>query len=156
MSRIRTQIRAGILAALTVGLLFGWLVVPQPPRVGAQSVTSSQSLTITSTAATGLTGVSGSTFCRGVLEGSAIRLALDGGTATGTVGRPVYIGQEIRLGNGADIARFSAISISSSSATLNLYCGAGTTAAVSDIVSPPTNTALPLCNALTRPAGNCR
>lgn len=154
----RTLTRVYVALALCLGLALGAAdAIPTLwPHVAAQSVSASQSLTIASTAATGLTGLAGSTFCRGVLEGSSIRLALDGGAATATVGRPVYIGQEILLGNIPDIQRFSAISITSTSATLNLYCGTGTPATVTTIVSPPTNNALPLCNALTRPSGNCR
>lgn len=143
----RTVLR---LAALLLGLagLSGTL--------GAQSVTSSQTLTLNATTASTLTGISGATFCRGVVEGGNIRMALDGGTASATVGRPVLVGERIQLNNAPDVTHFSVIATSTTTTTIAMYCGAGTVPAISVIESPPTNTALPLCNALTRPAGNCR
>jgi hypothetical protein len=139
--------RIGALLLVLAGLLAG--------RALAQSVTASQILTIPTTA-TGLTGVAGSTFCRGLLEGGNIRMALDGGTATATVGRPVYVGERIHLNNAQDVARFSAIATTTTPTTIAMYCGSGTTPTISEIITPTVNTALPLCNGLTRPAGNCR
>lgn len=144
----RSLFLAAVLAVSIAGLL--------SLHVRAQSVSASAQLTITSATAVSLTGVSGSSFCRGLVEGSAIRLALDGGTATATVGRPVYTGERIFLNNAPDVAQFSAISMTSTNATISMYCGKGNVPAVSTIEPSLTNTALPLCNALTRPAGNCR
>lgn len=126
------------------------------PHARAQSVSASQVLTISATTASTLTGISGASFCRGVLEGGNIRLALDGSTASATVGRPVLVGERVHLNNPQDIGHFSAFALTPTTTTIAMYCGSGTAPAISVIESPPTSTALPLCNALTRPAGNCR
>lgn len=126
------------------------------PGVRAQSVTASQTVTASSTAAVTLTGTSGLTFCRGVLEGGNVRMTLDGTTSSATVGRPVYAGERILLNNAQDVQHFSVFATSTATTTISMQCGGGTVAAVSVIETPTINTALPLCNPITRAAGNCR
>lgn len=135
-----------ILAGLT-------LCLAQPGST--QNVTTSELMPVTSTAG-GLTNRTGLTFCRGILEGGAIRLALDGSTPTSTLGRPLTVGDRLFVNNTQDILNFKAIATTTSITTIWMYCGSGTPPSVSVIESPPTSSSLPLCNALTRSAGNCR
>lgn len=136
-----------ILSVLAIVLFVGTLI--------AQSVTAGQLLSIPTTAV-GLTGVAGATFCRGILEGGNARMALDGSTPTALAGRPIFPGDRLRLNNADDITRFKVIAISPNAAKISMSCGSGTPAGISEIDSPPTNSNLPVCNALTRPGGNCR
>lgn len=135
-------------------LLLGALVASGSLAL-AQSTSYIQALTISGTAASRLTATAGLTFCRGVVEGGNIRMALDGSTVTASTGRPVLAGERLLLNNGPDITNLSVIA-TSAPASISMSCGAGTSPAISVVESPPNNYALPVCNALTRLTGNCR
>lgn len=96
----------------------------------AQGTSFYQQLTVASTSV-GLTGATGMTFCRGMLETTPIRIALNGSTPTATVGQPVNVGDEVLLNTANDITNFRAISTTGQSGLLSLSCGSGTTPAPS-------------------------
>lgn len=98
----------------------------------AQGTSFYQQLSVASTSV-GLTGATGMTFCRGMLETTPIRIAMNGSAPTATVGQPVNVGDEVLLNTANDITNFRAISTTGQAGLLSLSCGGGTNPAPSFI-----------------------